>query len=84
MKIKPLITSLPFYRVKQDGYFSGTTGQEPFYFQKKQCERDCFFGTITDKNSLPPFIIRFPKLDGLDYSSEFTFGTFCEDSLNKT
>lgn len=49
-------TTLPFY--------SDTNNQ---YFRKVQCDRECIYGTITDKFHLPPFIIvRETRVDNID------------------
>lgn len=86
-KITPVITSLPMYKVPLT-YVGGTTPETPFYFQKKQCERDCFFGTITDTKHLPSFIVRVPFNENpnlqLHLSSDIDFELVCADGTNVT
>ena len=86
-KITPVITALPFYKVPLN-YVGGTTPETPFYFQKKQCVRDCFFGTITDNTHLPSFIVQVPFNENpalqLHLSSNLSFEVVCADGSNPT
>jgi len=77
-KITPIITALPFYAVPNNWLGPNSTIQDPFYFQKSQCLRDCFYGTITDREHLPSFIIRVEK-DTVNYSTAMDWRYQCAD-----
>jgi len=82
-KILPIYTALPFFRV--DGTYSLTSPNKPFYFQKDQCVRDCNYGTITDRQSLPSFIIRVPKTPiqySIDFTTDIKMEVLCADGSN--
>jgi hypothetical protein len=80
-KIVPIITALPFYALPNNWLGPNSTIQDPFYFQKEQCLRDCHFGTITDREHLPSFIIRVDK-DTINYSSIISWNYQCADGLS--
>jgi len=84
-KITPVTTGLPFHKLPLT-YVAGTTPETPFYFQKKQCVRDCFFGTITDRNHLPSFILRIKipenPLLKIELSTPMDFEIQCADGTN--
>lgn len=79
--LQPIITALPFYRIPE-AYNGATSDQTPFYFQKYQCKNDCHYGTITDKNHLPSFIIKIPKSYGVGVGTSFDFQLMCADGTN--
>lgn len=55
--IEPIRTTLPFYASKDERYY-----------ERAQCTMECFYGTITDKTHLPPFIIQRPESLTLNFS----------------
>lgn len=80
--ITPINTTLPFYRVVEN-YDPLNPTIKPFYFQKQQCQNDCFFGTITDHNQLPSYIIEIPRNYGVNHLTEFEVKTMCADGTTQ-
>lgn len=81
--IKPISTALPFYKVPNT-YVGASSPQTPFYFQKTQCLQDCHFGTISDINHLPSFIIPIDKDLGLCLTAELQPSIMCASGTNET
>lgn len=54
--IEPIRTTLPFY-----------TSKDERYYERAQCTMECFYGTITDRNHLPPFIVQRTESLYLDF-----------------
>lgn len=75
--IKPIITSLPFV---EHNFFTGPPVEEQYYFEKAQCISDCYYGTITDRNHLPPFIVKVPLTTSL-FTNNALY-TICPDGTN--
>ena len=74
--IKPTITTLPFSEYDYDNF------QMPdFYYNKVQCRNDCFFGTITDRKHLPPFIVKADSSLGIN--TTLILSTICSDDSDR-